>query len=251
MTTQETTLNGEMQPSWKLLLGIIDRPTATFKAVLARRIWWTWALPLLVLLLCFVVMTVVSTPYTLELARQQAERQLQTMPPEQAEAARATMSTFVSLPFIMATGLGIGALMLVLGTVAQAAILYFGALVAGGEVEFGPVFTVSTWTRLPLAIGMLVRAAFTAFAGRLVQYPGLATLVATGDLSTDGRNPLVALLGQLELFWLWHLVLVALGVAVVARFSRTKAVVITLIYAVISLAAVAIPSLLFGGFSGG
>lgn len=252
MTTGETTtLNGEMRPLWQLLTGIIDRPAATFRAILAQRKWWMWAVPLLIVLVCFSVMTVVGAPYAVELARQQAEQQLNTVPPEQAEAARASIETFTSLPFILATGLGVGSLMLVIGVVAQAAILYFSALVAGGEVNFGSVFTMSTWTRLPMAVGFLAQAAFIAIANRTVQYPGLSALVGTGDLMQDGRNPLVALLGRLDLFWLWHLFLVVVGLAVVARFSRSKALVLTLIYAAITLATIALPSLLFGGLMGG
>jgi hypothetical protein len=141
MTTVETTTNGETTPMWQLLLGIIDRPAATFEAVLARRKWYMWAVPLLIVLLCLGVMMVVRTPYDMEIAQQQLERQLATMPPEQVEAARAGMETFMSFPVRLAMGLVTAVLMLLIGVVVQAAILYFGALVAGGEVDFGPVFT--------------------------------------------------------------------------------------------------------------
>jgi len=235
------------QPLWKLLFGIVDRPIATFQEVLARRKWWIWAVPLLIVLLCFVAVTAASAPLGVELARDQMERQLASMPASQAEEARAQMETFVSLPFILVTSLVSGTLMLLLGIVGQAAILYFGALVAGGEVEFGPVFTMSTWTRLPTAIRSLVQAGFIAFSGRSTQYLGLAALVATGDIVKDARNPLVTLLAQLDLFWLWHLLLVVLGLSVAARFSRVKSLILTLIYAALALALTTLPSLLFGG----
>lgn len=244
------TANSKTPPLWQLLFGIVDKPTATFKAVLARRKWQTWAMPLLVVLLCFAVMTVIGAPYGVEIAHQQAERQLSTMPAEQAEAARASMDTFTSLPFILATGLVMGAIILIIGLLAQAAILYFGALVAGGEVEFGPVFTMSVWTRLPTALRMLVQAGFMLVAKRSIQYPGLAALVATGDMMKDAQNPMVALLGRLDLFWVWHLLLVVLGLSVVARFSRFKSLVLTVILAALSLAATVVPSLLFGGAAG-
>jgi len=179
------------------------------------------------------------------------ERQLASMPAGQAEEARAQMETFTSLPFMLATGLVTGTIVLLLGIVGQAAVLYFGALVAGGEVNFGPVFTVSVWTRLPIAVRSVVQAGFMTISGRSAQYLGLAALVATGDVMKDTRNPLVMLLVQLDLFWLWHLLLVVLGLAVVARFSRVKSLVLTLIYAALSLALAVIPSLLFGGAAGG
>jgi hypothetical protein len=210
-----------------------------------------WAVPLLVVLVCMVIMMVVRTPYDMEIARQEMERQLATMPPEQAEAARGTMETFMSYPVRLAMGLVTAIIMLLFGIVAQSAILYFGALVAGGEVDFGPVFTMSVWTRLPAAISFLVQAGFMLFAGRAIQAPGLAALVATGDLMKDAQNPMFLLLGRLEPFWLWHLFLVLVGLAVAAGFSRKKSLVLTLIYGALSLAITVIPGLLFGGMAGG
>ena len=251
MTTVETASNDKTPSLWQLLFGIIDRPAATFKAVLARRKWTMWAVPLLVLLLCMTAMMVVRTPYDMEMAQQQLERQLSTMSPDQAEAARAGMETFMSFPVRLAMGLITAIIMLLIGIVGQAAILYFGALVAGGEVEFGPVFTMSTWTRLPMAIYFLVQAIFILVAQRAVNTPGLSTLVATGDLMKDAQNPLFMLLGRLDPFWLWHLFLVVVGLSVAAKFSRVKSLVLTIIYAALALALTALPTLLFGGLMAG
>jgi hypothetical protein len=250
MTVEISTSNAT-PPMWQLLFGIIDRPTATFKAVLSYRSRWMWVAPLLIVLFSMAVMMVVRTPYDAEITQQQVQRQLDTMPPEQAEAARASMETFTSLPFRLATGLITGILVLLIGIVGQAAVLYFSALVAGGEVDFGPVFTMSTWTRLPSAIYFLVQAAFMFFAGRAIQAPGLSALVATGDLMKDAQNPLFTLLSRIDPFWLWHLLLVVLGLAVVAKFSRKKAMVLTILYVGLSLAITVIPSLLVGGAMGG
>ena len=251
MTTVETASNEKTPPLWQLLFGIIDRPAATFKAVLARRKWYMWAVPLLVVLLCMAFMMVVRTPYDREIAQQELERRLATMTPEQAEAARAGMETFMSVPVRLAMGLVTAIIMLLIGVVVQAAILYFGALVAGGEVDFGSVFTMSTWTRLPMALYFLVQAVFMVIAQRALNAPGLSALVATGDLMKDAQNPLFTLLGRLDPFWLWHLFLVVVGLSVAARFSRVKSLVLTLVYVVVSLAVTALPTLLFGGLAGG
>jgi hypothetical protein len=196
-------------------------------------------------------MMVVRTPYDMEIAQQEMERRLATMTSEQAEAARAGMETFMSFPVRLAMGLVTAVIMLVIGVVVQAAILYFGALVAGGEVDFGSVFTMSTWTRLPMAVYFLVQAVFMVIAQRALNTPGLSTLVATGDLMKDAQNPLFTLLGRLDPFWLWHLFLVVVGVSVAARFSRVKSLVLTLVYVVVSLAVTVLPTLLFGGLTGG
>jgi hypothetical protein len=252
MTTVEAVSNGETRPVWQLLFGIVDKPAATFRAALARRKWWMAVVPLLIVFVCLAVLLAARAPHDAELARQQMQRQLESMSAEQAQAAQAsgTMDTFTSAPFIFGAGLVTGLLALVIGVLAQAAVLYFGALITGGEVNFGQVFTMSAWTRMPSAFGALVQAGFTLAAGRAVNYPGLSTLVATGDLTKDGRNPMVGLLSGVDLFWLWHLLLVAIGLSVVARFGRVKATALTLIYAALSLALVVLPTLLFGGMAG-
>ena len=242
-----TTLKSATAPLWQLIFGIVDKPATTYKAVAARRTRRTWAVPLILVVLCLMAMVVVQSPYTVEKAQQQAERQLQSLPSDQQKAVRASMETFTSLPFILATGLAAGSLALLAGILAQAAFLYFATLVTGGEVAFGTVFTLSVWSRLPAAIGFLTLAAFTTVARRLVEYPGLAALAATGDMVQDAQNPLVALLGRIDLFWLWHLLLVGIGLAVLGRRGRSKALLLTLLYAILTLAAAALPTMLFGG----
>ncbi len=250
--TIETVAGSETRPLWQLLFGIIDRPTATFKAILARRKWWMWAVPLLIIILAFAVVTVVNVPYAQELAREQAEQRLASLPVEQAEAARAGMEVSLSYPVLLATSLGVGILALLVGVVVQATFLYFSALIAGGDdMEFGSVFTMTAWTRLPTAIGFLVQAGFIAFTQGAIRYPGLAALVSSGDLMQDAQNPLFSLLARIDLFWLWHLWLVVLGLAVVARFGRGKSLVLILIYAALSLGLAVLPSLLFSSAFGG
>ena len=250
-TTLEAVSKKEQTPLWRLLFGIIDKPTVTFEAILARRQWWMWTVPLLILIAAFAVLTVVNMPYAQQLAREQAELRLAELPASQAEAARATLEVTLSYPVLLASSLGFGTLALVIGLIAQATFLYFGALVAGGDdMNFGSVFTASAWTRLPLAIGLLVQAAYIAVTQQGIRYAGLSFLVSTGNLLQDAKNPLVPLLARIDLFWLWHLFLVVVGLAVAARFGRGKALVLTLIYAALALGFAALPSLLFGGLMG-
>ena len=248
----ETPQKPEPRPLWRLFFGIIDQPAATFEAILARRKWSMWAGPLLILVLTFAAMTVINMPYVQELAREQAELRLAELPASQAEAARTAMEVSLSYPVLLASALGFGILAILVGLLAQATFLYFSALVAGGDdLNFGPVFTVSAWTRLPLALGMLVQTGYMVFSQQGVRYPGLSFLVSTGDLMQDARNPLVPLLARLDIFWLWHLLLVVIGLSVAARFGRGKSLVLTLIYAALALGFAVLPTLLFGGLMGG
>lgn len=251
-TVHKTVTNGETQSLLQLLFGIIDKPTATFEAAVARRKWWMWLVPLLLVILATAVLLAVQLPYNMEMGREQAEARLASMPAEQAEAARSSMETFLSPQFLLASGLGSIVVILFIAVLVQTAFLYYTALVAGGDdMSFGSMFTMSAWSRLPAAIGALAQAGFIAFTGRNIQYLGLAALVTTGDPMQDVQDPMVMLLARIDLFWLWHLLLVTLGLAVVARFSRGKSLIITLLYAVLALGTSVLPTLLFGGVFGG
>lgn len=251
MTTTESVVKTKEPSLWRLLFGIIDRPAATFTAVLARRSWVRWAAPLLIVSLALGVYIVVSLPYTMELAGRQLDRQLAQLPPDQAQAAREQAARFTGQTFILISSLAGGVIGLIIGVLVQAVVLYFLALVAGGELEFGPVFTMSAWTRLPAAIGALAQAGFVAFAGRGIEYAGLSALAGSGDILRDTQNPLVLALARIDLFWLWHLLLVVVGLSVVARFRRFKALLLSLIYAALALIVAMAPALLQTWVGGG
>jgi hypothetical protein len=86
---------------------------------------------------------------------------------------------------------------------------------------------------------------------RMIEQPGLSFLVATGDVLQDARNPFYLVLGRLDIFWLWHLLLVVLGLSVAARMGRGKSLLLTLLYAVLTLGLTVLPTVIFGGAFGG
>ena len=253
-TSTETTSGQETRPLWQHLVGIIDRPVATFEAVTRQPKWFTWALPLAIVLIAFVVVTVLNTPYTSEMSREQLEQQLAEMSPEQAEMVRTQAEFTTSLPFALTVGLITGGIFIILGVLFQAAYFYFGAMILGGnDTNFGSVFTMTNWSRLPMAVGYLVQAGIVIATQKMLQ-PGLSFVVASGNMMEDVKNPVYALLANVDLFWLWHLVLAVLGLAVVARMNRGKSLILVVIYTLVILAIMVAlmvgPSMLFGGLSG-
>lgn len=237
---------------WLLLFGMIDKPARSFKILLARRQWWVWLPPLLLVILATAALMYVQMPYTLELAREQMERQFASMPAEQVETIRGQMESSLTSTAMLTRGLGFGAVALLIGVLAQAVFLYLTALVVGGDdMNFGSVFTMSAWTRLPAAFGALTQVGFIAILGRNITHAGLSFLVAGDDLIQNARNPLYLGLSRIDLFWLWHLLLIAVGLTVVARFSKGKAWLLTLLYAALVLGITVVPSFLVGQFMGG
>jgi hypothetical protein len=248
----DPTSRAETRSVWLLLFGMIDKPAQSFKAILARRQRWVWVPPLLLVILATAALMYVQMPYTLELAREQMERQFASMPAEQVETIRDRMESSLTPTTMLTRGLGFGAVALLIGVLAQAVFLYLTALVVGGnDIDFGSVFTMSAWTRLPAAFGALTQAGFIAAMGRNISHAGLSFLVAGDDLMQNARDPLYLALSRIDLFWLWHLLLVAVGLVVVARFGKGKAWLLTLLYAALVLGITIVPSFLVGQFMGG
>jgi hypothetical protein len=182
----------------------------------------------------------------LQLSQEMMESQLAAMPPEQAESVRAAGQITMSLPFILASSLISGLLFFLVGLLLQAAFLYFGAFMLGGaEIDFSSMFTMTAWTRMPMAIAFLVQAGYVALSQQAIRYPGLSFLVATGEMSQDVQNPLFSLLGSIEFFWLWQLLLTVIGLTVLSRLGWGKALLLTLICAALALGVVVLPTLLF------
>ncbi len=239
--------NGNERSLPEIFVDMVDAPAKAFKTIFTRRGAWMWILPILVLVITFAVAMVAQAPYSAELAQQQAQIRIASLPADQAEAAQAQIDTFTSLPFVLGTSLVSGLLMILIGLLGQSVIFYFGAIVLGAEIKFGDTFKMSAWSRLPQALRYLVLGLFMFISGQQVRYPGLSSLVATGDIMKDGQNPLTAVLGIIDPFWIWHLFLALVGLSVLANFKRSKSLGLTIAYAVVSIVAVGLPVLLVGG----
>jgi len=224
---------------WQLLVSIIDRPAATMSYV-GKKPDWAWVTPALLVLVGLAVFSIVTAPLASELALRQVQQQMVSMPPEQAEQMANQVERFTSPPVVAGFSIVGGLVALAVMWLVWAGVLYFLGLVAGGEASFAQSFALLAWSWLPYFLRHLILAAFVAYSGQLINQ-GLSFLVATGDQTKDAANWLYVLLSQLDLFYLWHLVLVIVGLAAVGRFSKTKATIVGLIYLAVTTALSLVP----------
>jgi hypothetical protein len=153
------------------------------------------------------------------------------LPAAQAEAVQRVQTP----AFVAASTVGVGLITMVTGWLIQAAVLYFGILVGGGDLQFGGVFAATPWLSVPFALEHLLQAAYIKITGQMVVNQGLSYFVSSGNIAQDQRNLQYVALGQATLFRLWHLVLVYALFRVAARFSRAAAFALTAIYLLILL----------------
>lgn len=227
METQEGTLGAK-------ILGLVDRPQEAF-ALITRRPGKGWFVPLLILLLGTAVLQIVAAPYAAVAAREAVERQLATLPPDQVEMVTEQAHRFTSPLVVGLMGWTGSVFSAGIGILLGAGVLYFLALVNGGEGDFGPTLGATLWAWVPFGIRPLVQAAIIAVRRELIANQGLSYLVSVGDPLKDARNVLYVLLSQVDLFALWHLVLVYAASRALFRFGRNKAVVVALLYAAVNL----------------
>lgn len=231
---------GKSTRSLALLIGIIDRPRATLAEVLAHP-RWKWLLPALLCLGATALLLLVSAE---ELSQQAAQQQaaamqalgdqMQAMTESQQEQMRQQMARFSSPLFLGATAFVTGAIGLLIGWLLTAGILFIGLAIGGEGVKYAPLVAAVSWTWLPFALRSGVDAGWALITGAVRVNPGLSYFLSTGDPLVDAGDPLWLLAGQVDLFTLWHMVLIY--ALVKAARPRGSAWGLTLIYAVIYLA---------------
>lgn len=231
----------------QLLVSIIDRPAVTMRHV-GKKPGWAWLMPALLALVGLVVFSIAAAPLTSELALRQAQQQMASLPPQQAEQMANQIERFTSPTWVAGFSIVSGLVTLAMVWLVWAGVLYFLGLVAGGEASFAQSFAILTWSWLPYSLRNLILAAYVAYSNKMINQ-GLSFLVATGDQIKDAANWLYALLSQIDLFYLWHLILVIVGLAAVGRFSKTKATIVGLIYLAMTTALALVPTLIGALFS--
>jgi hypothetical protein len=163
---------------------------------------------------------------------------------EEAEGVERSLQTFTSPLFIGATGIALGTLGLILTWLFRGALLFFIGYLFGTEKRYIQMVSLVLWSWWPFALRDLVNAIFVLVNGQLVANRGLSFLVASGDQVQDAGNLLYGLLSQVDLFLVWHLLLVGVGLAVSTRASRAKTAIGTVAYWVLTALVGLAPTLL-------
>jgi hypothetical protein len=134
------------------------------------------------------------------------------------------------------TGLWLGWLLL-------AGLLHFGSTLLGGRGSMQSALNVVAWASLPFAVRDILRIIFMLATGHAIVNPGLS-----GFISTPGF--VAQLLARLDIFLIWHVILLVIGLGLADGLPRTKAV--TGVVVVLSLVLLAQAGLgaLSSGFGG-
>lgn len=212
-----------------IAVGMIDRPGQAMAEAAKRP--RAWVVPAILLVLGMVLLLAVSAPYQIALANERSaqmiERLTANMSEEQARLVRENARVITPTTYWL-SGLGVGLLTAALGWVLRGAIVHFSSVAAGGTSVWGPTFAVCLWSMLPFFVRDLVQAVYILISKQIIEHQGLAFLVASGDVLKDSRNLLYALLGNVDPFVLWHIVLLGIGINAATKLNKGKAVFMAL-----------------------
>ncbi len=238
MTNPTTDAGATVAPMGLLsrFVGVITSPKATFQAVVAHPKWFG-----MLALVTIVVAVCVSLPMTTEAGRQAAldnnVRQMENFGMQVNDEMYANMAKGMRFA-VYQTFFSV----LVAGpiiTVIIAGILFGVFAVTGGQATFKQLFAVYVHSTALSAVGQLFTGPLNYFRGSMSSATNLAVVLPM----IDEHSFLGRLLGMIDIFLVWWLVLLAIGLGVLYR-RRTQPIAIGLfaVYAVIILAAAAVMS---------
>jgi len=246
----------------RLLWGMIAHPrnTLTYLSERAKPRWW---LPALLAVLMTVLPVVAGAPLTAEQAREAVlasqERIAEQQGMELSEEQRAQMEGMVASPLLIIVFPAIGAVVgLTIGWLTWSGSLYLAGMVFGGRSTFGALFRMVVWTWWPYVLRGLLQTGFILGTGQLITNPGLSGFVSQAPSVEEmmaappslGQLALSAFLAQIDLFLLWRLALLVVGVGVVMRLRRRKATAIVLGIWLLLTGLGLLPTVVGGLFSG-
>jgi len=241
----------------RLVWGMIVRPRATLETLRERggKVWW---LPALLAVLFIVLPVVVAGPITARQAREAVQAAQEQFASEASAGDEAQMEQAMSIaasPLITVVFPAVGGVFgQIVGWLAWAGVLYLGGMALGGRSTFGQMFRMVVWAWLPYVVRGLLQTVYILASGQTIANPGLSGLVLENRPIREmvvappspGQTLLAALLSRVDLFLIWNLILLVIGVTVVTRLPRRKAVLVTLGVWVLLTAVSLLPALVGG-----
>ncbi|HUP61873.1 MAG TPA: Yip1 family protein [Thermoanaerobaculia bacterium] len=210
------------------IAGVLVAPAETFRDIAARP---DILVPLLIIVIAFFIAAAVVVPrldWTAgnEIQVEAIKKQDPSMPQEDidqrlkiANAAQKVTSWLSPLFWIV-------------GYVIVAGVLLLAFRILGGEGTFKQAFSITLYSWIPIAIFRIIRAIVVAARGT-VDVMDLGTVVKSNPaFLLDFREQPIpfALLGALDVFSIWTLVLLIIGFAAMSKFSKGKSAAIVIAF---------------------
>jgi hypothetical protein len=244
-----TDITLEKQPARRFdlsrLLSMFIRPRHTFEEMAAET-RSSWLTPMLVLTLTAILVVLVSG-YLKTQAASMGQVQLppdwQYWSPEMQNNYMRAQQATQGATFVYIIPL-VGALTaLWLGWVIVAGLLHLGSTLLGGRGSMQSALNIVGWASLPFAIRDLLRVAYMLTAKHTIASPSLSGFAASSGFLSQ-------LLARLDLFVIWYIILLVIGLAIADGLARGKAMTGVILVILLVIVAQAGLGTLMSGFGG-
>jgi hypothetical protein len=233
------------------LFPLLLRPRATFAKILSvgRA---TWLTPLLVLTLTSLLAVAVAGPIKIA-AAQNGQTTLPDAfqywtPEQQAQYLQAQQLTSTGPVFIYVFPAIAAMLRLWVGWLVMSGLLHLILTMLGGRDSTGGALNIVAWASLPFALRDLVRAAFMFSQKQLLATPGLTGFAPAGEGWL--YVALNDILSRIDLYTLWYVILLFLGVRASVGLSAGKSLAGLLLALLVMLLLGVLPTVLVSLVSG-
>jgi len=212
---------GPKPNSFQRVIGVLFSPDATFASIARRP---DWVLPLVLILVTSLLGGfVIGQHVDFGAATREAMEQNKNVSSEQVDRAVKMTNTFGKVFSYLSPVIGAIFLLIIAG------ILLLAFRLFGGEGDFKQAFSVVCYASVPTILKSILTMIIIMARGGMIPAQTLATVVRSnpGFLVNYKTQPMAfALLGSLDLFTIWYLVLLIIGFAYVSRFSKAKSAAI-------------------------
>lgn len=233
------------------LLPVFFRPGRTMKAITTQESG-VWLAPLIILSILALVLTLAGGPARAAASQAQAGGELppdfQYWSPEQQEQYFQSQQNRSS-PVVIYVLPALGALAGVwIGWVLLGSILHLGLTLVGSRGSNISALNLAAWASMPFAIRFIVQTVWLLTTRQLIQAPGISGFIAADAAGFQAF--LRSMLAHVDLYTLWMIVLLLVGVVPLTGLGKGKAWLAVIVSVLVLLAIQALPAFIAAQLSG-
>lgn len=231
------------------ILPLFTRPARTTAAIMAQEkpVWLT---PLIILSVLVILAVIIGAPIKRNAIQMGSELppDFQYYSPEMQEQFFAAQAKQTSPLFLYVFPLISGLLKVWAPWFLLSILMYLSLTLAGSRTGSMKSYNLVAWSMLPFAIRSIVQILALLFSKPLVSAPGLSGFIDSqaGGIAAYLRG----LLGFIDIYFIFHVILLLIGSVPLSGLSRSKAWIATAVSVLIVLFLMAIPGLLSSALGG-
>ncbi len=216
------------------LVGVFTSPGAAFQSIARKP---GWVIPLLVLIALNLGYMFVLQPV---LVNEQQQKTKQSLEEKNVDSEQQEVILTQSAKWMKITMLPIGAISMFIVVLITAGVwLFFSNTVLGGTANYKQLLSVVTYTSYIGFVGQLIKLPINLTQETMNVHFSLATFMSDDLLKTF----LYKFLASVELFNIWTVIALSIGIAVVAKLNTKKVwPVVAIVYLVFFVGSAALGS---------